>query len=113
MTSVGGDPFFCVNENPGIDAGEVDIIRIKVLNMAQDGRCQLFFDTETHPGLSEDRSYKEDYWEYGEDNDKWEEIIIYTKDNDMWEGMIQNIRFDPSHTEGDIWIEFISLEKEK
>ena len=113
MTSVGGDPFFGNSVPLDIDAAEIDVIRIKVRNMADDGRCQLFFDTDTQPGLAEDKSYKEDYWEYGPDNDKWEEVMIYPKDNDLWEGKVNIIRFDPAHTEGEIWIEFISFEKEK
>ena len=113
LTSVGGDPFMTVKQPLDIDATEIDLIRIKVLNMTESYNCQLFFDTDIENGMSEDKSYKWVYdYGYSEpDSDEWNIVEIYTADCFKWEGKIRYIRFDPSTAEGDVFIEYISLEK--
>jgi hypothetical protein len=113
FTCTGGDPFIQLSTQLGIDASEIDVIKIKVLNMTESYDCQLFFDTDKVAGFSEDKSYKYMY-DYGYSDptsDEWNIVEIYTADCDLWDGLIKNIRFDPSTAVGDIAIEYISFEK--
>ena len=113
LTSVGGDPFIVGNAPLDIAAAEIDIIRIRVLNMSSNDRCQFFFDTDLTPGLSEDRSFRETHWfiESAPDSGQWNEIVIETRWNDYWDGIIRTIRFDPIEDYGDVFIEYISFER--
>ena len=113
LTSIGGDPFFTASEPLNIAAEEIDIIRVRVKNMTDNDRCQLFFDTDTENGLSESKSYRE-YYTYIEsepESDEWNEVLFYTYECDLWEGIIKTVRFDPSENEGDVYIDYISFEK--
>ena len=81
--------------------------------MTESYDCQLFFDTDIEGGMSEDKSYRCIYdYAYSEpDSDEWNIIEIYTEDCFKWEGLIKYIRFDPSTTTGDVFIDYISFEK--
>lgn len=113
LTSTGGDPFIESIQPLDIDATEIDVIRIKVLNMTESYNCQFFFATDTEPAMSEDKSYKYIYdFAYSDpDSDEWNIIEIYTDECFKWEGTIKKVRFDPSTVEGDIFIEYINFEK--
>ncbi|HPT86194.1 MAG TPA: hypothetical protein PK778_09415 [Bacillota bacterium] len=113
LTSTGGDPYMISKQPLDIDASEIDLIRIKVLNMTDSFNCQFFFETDAEPFMSEDKSYRciYDYAFSEPDSDEWNIVEIYTIDCFKWEGTIKRIRFDPSTSAGDIFIEYISLEK--
>jgi len=113
LTSIGGDPFFTAAQPLGIEASEIDIIRIRAKNMSYSDRCQFFFDTDLENGLSESKSYR-GFYMYAESDpasDEWNEVIFYTDECDLWEGTIKTVRFDPSESEGDVFIEYISFER--
>jgi len=110
LTSVGGDPFMhTINANLGLDASEVNFIKIKVLNHSENDRTQLFFITDDDTGWSEAMSMRSSYW-YTE-GEQWEIIEFDTYDSDSWEGTIKQIRLDPIEAEGDVEIEYVSFEK--
>ena len=110
LTSIGGDPFmYTINVNLGLDASEVNFIKIKALNHSENDRTQLFFITDEDGGWSEAMSMKSTYW-YTE-GEQWEIIEFDTYDSDRWEGTIKQIRLDPLEAEGDVEIEYVSFEK--
>jgi hypothetical protein len=113
LTSIGGDPFFMGISPLDIEASEIDIIRIRALNLSSNENCQFFFDTDIESGLSESKSFRAYHWHYESepDSDQWNEIIIYTDECDYWEGVIKTVRFDPIEDEGEVYIEYISFEK--
>ena len=113
MTSTGGDPSLNAAAPLNIAAEEIDVIRIRAKNMTDNDNCQFFFDTDVENGLSESKSYRE-YYFYAEsdpESDEWNDVLIYTYECVLWEGTIKTIRFDPTETEGEIHIEYISFEK--
>ena len=110
LTSTGGDPFlFTVDANLGIEASDVDYIKIRVKNHASGFRNQLFFITTDDMGWDEAKSIKEEYW--NSDGEDWEILTYETFYCDYWEGTIKQIRFDPLEEEGDIEIEWVAFEK--
>lgn len=113
LTSIGGDPFIESILPLDIDATEIDVIRIKVLNMTESYNCQFFFSTDAEAAMSEDKSYKYiyDYSFSDPDSDEWNIVEIYTDECIKWEGTIKKVRFDPTTVEGDIFIEYINFEK--
>ena len=113
LTSTGGDPFFTATQPLDIAADEIDVIRIRILNLSSNENCQFFFDTDVESGLSEPKSYRSFHWhiESEPDSDNWNEILIFTDECDYWEGTIKTVRFDPIESEGDVYIEYISFEK--
>ena len=113
MVSTGGDPNFTLKGSLGLAAEEIDLVRIRALNKSDSGRCQMFFDTDVSGGLAEGKSFRGDYWNYGEDNTEWEDLLLYPDDCSEWEDTIKTIRFDMIEAEGEYWVEFISFEKEK
>jgi hypothetical protein len=113
LTSTGGDPFIESIQPLDIDATEIDVIRIKVLNTTESYNCQFFFSTDTESAMSEDKSYKYIYdFSFSDpDSDEWNIIEIYTDECIKWEGVIKKVRFDPTTIEGDVFIEYINFEK--
>ncbi|MCL2159060.1 MAG: hypothetical protein FWH48_06610 [Oscillospiraceae bacterium] len=110
LTSIGGDPFmYSINNNLGMNAEDVDYIKVMVKNGSAAYGCQIFFITTDNGGYSEDMSLRGDYW-YA-DGEEWEEYIFETEDCDLWEGTIKEIRFDPMVAEGDFEMEYMSFEK--
>ena len=110
LTSNGGDPFmYSINNNLGMNAADVDYIKVKVKNGSAAYGCQVFFITNDDGGWSEDMSLRGDYW-YA-DGEEWEEYTFYTDECDRWEGTIKEIRFDPMVAEGDFEMEYMSFEK--
>jgi len=110
LTSIGGDPFMqTINTNLGINASEVNFIKVKVLNHSSSARSQMFFITDEDGAWSESKSFKTDYW--NTEGSDWDIIEFDTYDSEFWEGTIKQIRLDPIEGEGDVEIEYISFEK--
>ncbi|MCL2772813.1 MAG: hypothetical protein FWD71_05625 [Oscillospiraceae bacterium] len=110
VTSTGGDPFlFTVDGNLGINASDVNYIKFKIKNDAEGYDNQLFFITNDDTTWSEDKSIRNEYM-YDEGQD-WEILEFDTSDCDLWDGIIKQLRFDYLTEEGDVEIEYVSLEK--
>ena len=110
LTSIGGDPFLhTIDADLEINAADVDYIKIRIRNMSDGFDNQLFFITNDDMGWSEDKSFRESYW--NSEGEDWEIITYHTLDSDNWEGTIKQIRFDPLTTEGDVEIEYVLFEK--
>jgi len=112
MTTTGGDPFFGLNVNLDIAASEIERIVIRVLNKTESGGAEIFFDTDIAPGLAAERAFRSSYWDFGEDNDKWEEIVFFPDDCEFWEGTVNQLRVDIVEGAGEVWVEWIALQKE-
>jgi len=107
--STGGDPFINSPTNIGIDCSEIDYIRVKIKNLSDGWKCQLFFSTVESPNWSEPQSMRTEYaLSEGED---WEILEFDTSDCDEWEGTLKQLRFDYLEQEGEVEIEYFSFDK--
>ena len=109
VTSSGGDPFINSPGNIGIDCAEIDYIKIKIRNLADGYRNQLFFITNEETGWSEGKSIKEEYW--NSEGEDWEILEFDMSDCDEWEGTLKQLRFDYLEQEGEVEIEYFAFEK--
>ena len=110
FTSIGGDPFlYSINASLGIEASDVNYIKIKAFNLSEGYGNQLFFITDDDTGWDEAKSIRGEYW-YSE-GEEWEIFTYDTSDCDYWEGTIKQIRFDPLTVEGDFEMEYVIFEK--
>ena len=71
------------------------------------GMLQMYFTTDSAPGLSEDKSFKSIYKvsDYS-DGDKYP-LTIDLSNNANWKGTVGKIRLDPFDSENEFYIDYI------
>lgn len=109
-TSISGDPYAVYSGEFLLNADEVDVVVVKLMNYTSSYNFQMFFTTP-EVGWSEPASYHytlEHGSENGSDNE-WNYVTINTHENDLWRDKITCFRLDPYGSEGEFEVAYVAF----
>ena len=101
-------------DNLGMDASKADtvIIGIKGNKEAmQNNFLQMYFATDSEPGLSEDKSVRHKYVASAVTDGKVYEVKLDLKSNAKWKGTVNQVRIDPFEYQSGFEIDYVLFAK--
>jgi hypothetical protein len=104
----GEDPYIYSKDYLGLSAGIYKKLHIRIKNMTNSSLLQVFFSTNSDPGFDEKKSY---FTSIPAKAGSYTDVFIDLSKNSYWSGTIRRLRVDPGNTPGEVYIDFISLEK--